>query len=217
MDPFSLLLGAGTIGAGLFGQSQTNQMQAQMMQQQQGFQEMMSNSAYQRASADMTKAGLNPMMMFSSGSAASTPAGAPASPNVRSGLDADAMQKAISSATQAKVANATIDNLVAQNAKIKAETLTEAERPALLRTEMPVNEQRGRLLGNEADISAHNVTVARNRAITAANEERINPTARSLFDKASYLGRKTGDTLSPVSDIVSSARNVRRIFEDRWP
>ena len=46
---------------------------------QRGWEEEMSNSAYQRSVADMKKAGLNPAMMYTgSGSSASTPVGSSA-------------------------------------------------------------------------------------------------------------------------------------------
>lgn len=209
MDPLSLMMGIGGIGASLFGQSNTNQMQMQMMQQQQAFQERMSSTAYQRASTDMQAAGLNPMMMFSSGSAASTPSGASPSPAVKSGLDADSMQKAISTAVNARVANATIDNLVEQNAKIKAETRTEGVRPALLA------EQAGVARG-ESNIKRATLPVVENAALTAENERRMNSTARRLLDQGAYGGKKASDTLSPVSDLLSSAKHARSVFSDRF-
>lgn len=47
-------------------------------QKNRDYQTEMSNTAYQRAVADMKAAGLNPIMMFGSGSSASTPSGASA-------------------------------------------------------------------------------------------------------------------------------------------
>lgn len=53
-----------------------NAAQAEVQRQ---YQTQMSNTAYQRASADMKAAGLNPMMMFGSGGPSSTPVGGMAS------------------------------------------------------------------------------------------------------------------------------------------
>lgn len=52
----------------------TNNMNRAMMHENFGFQERMSNSAYQRATEDMRKAGINPMLAMNNGGA-STPSG----------------------------------------------------------------------------------------------------------------------------------------------
>lgn len=52
------------------------------------WQELMSNSAYQRAVLDMKKAGINPILMASSGFSASSPTGSSASSTSISGVNA---------------------------------------------------------------------------------------------------------------------------------
>jgi len=72
---FALGIGSGLVSA--YGASKQNKANMAMAQRQMDFQERMSSSAYQRATADMRKAGLNPLLAYSQGGA-SAPAGASA-------------------------------------------------------------------------------------------------------------------------------------------
>lgn len=139
------LLGA---GLGFLGQQdtnatqaaiaqQTNQMSADEAQKNRDFQAMMSNTAYQRQTADMAAAGLNPMLAYIKGGGASTPSGSQASmtsaqySSPLSGALQGRLTSAQSSKTEAETSSVQtdvikkgqeIDNLKTENEKAKALT-----------------------------------------------------------------------------------------------
>jgi len=96
-------LAGGAIGgiASYFGQREANKANAQQAQIQQGFQADMSNTAYQRAVADMKAAGLNPMLAYAQGGA-STPVGAKAEMQSALGAAATSAQSGYKIGTEAK-------------------------------------------------------------------------------------------------------------------
>ncbi|AXL15450.1 DNA pilot protein [Microviridae sp.] len=117
---------AGNVIGGLLGksgQSAANVANLKIARENRAFQERMSNTAYQRAAQDLSKAGLNRILAI--GSPATTPAGNVATMQNENAPLADGINNAISQGLAAKRLQAEIKNI---NARTR---LTDTQREAL--------------------------------------------------------------------------------------
>lgn len=102
-------------GLSLIGGNSQNSAQAALANQQMDFQERLSNTAYQRAKADMEAAGYNPALAYTNGGA-STPGGAMAPVN-------NALGGAVNSALSAYQVGTQMQNTSADTKLKSAQTL----------------------------------------------------------------------------------------------
>ena len=191
----SSLLGSVASGVmGMFGQNSANQQAHDNMMEQERFATEMPNTAYQRASIDMQKAGLNPAAMFGSGGPASTP-GVQQAPvqNAMAPL-ASSIGNAVASATQQMTAEKTIENLVAQNAQIQADTRVKDANVANILAALP---------GVKSDTD---VKVRSNNAIKAIPDPVYVPLVQGGFGADTM--KNTGDLGAIGGAAAASAKSV---------
>lgn len=202
---------------------QAEQFSASQAQIARDYNTTMSNTAYQRASADMTAAGLNPAMMFGSGGAASTPSspapggqaasvGTPTvpTPQTKSALGdlGEVASRAVNSAVSMKTFDKLtqeISNLQAEQAFTKAKTGTEEERPRLVANEAS-------MVRNRSELLALGIPAAQ---VSSREAGAINKYPPWIFDplvQASYAASKGADVSDLIGSVISSASGVGKLM-----
>lgn len=170
----------GSLIGGLFssgGQSSANAANAELAQRQMDFQERMSSTAYQRATADMKAAGINPMLAFQQGGA-SSPQGAMATmQNTGAGIGSG-IENAVASARSALM-------LRAQLANVQADTIGKTTDNTIKNLQLAVN-RRAPLRADESGPSTYAEWDLQNR-LQLQNAQAAN--LRALADNAQSAKR----------------------------
>ncbi|UDN67677.1 DNA pilot protein [robinz microvirus RP_93] len=213
-------------------QAQTNQLSAAESQRNREFQSselvkqrdyesLMSNSAYQRSSADMQAAGLNPSMMFGSGGPASTPSTGSASGSQasfgtarsenRSALQdlGHAVNNGVSNAINVKTFEKMSDEIAllrANEARQKAEELytgqkTETEKAETLKRHV------------EASIRQFELPAHRVKAKEAEAIEKMPGWLINSLSQMKYGSDKTSGVTDQIGSFISSALGAKKFVK----
>lgn len=182
---------AGALHANITTQHLTKEQmrfQREQSNTQMAFQERMSNTSYQRAVADMEKAGINPILAFNTGGASTPPgaggAGATAQvQNVAAG--------AISSALEARRSFAELDNLRQQNKQIASQTR--------LNKDMSLAAQADALVKQ---------TTAHSLAYDLPRQKFVSDMYQTGPGKAYSVGAEIGKYLGPFLRALGGARTI---------
>lgn len=182
-------------GAGLTGTLMTNEANQSQAAAQMGFQQQMSNTAYQRSVQDMKAAGLNPILAYKQGGA-TTPSGAMALMQNPLSNATDAYNNTANSAfqrslmgEQTKKMSIEYDKVSAEIGKIQAETATQNAVRAKMNQEV-------QMLSWEVKQAPHNYdAIIEKRALEVLSFER-NKIIERLKNRATKL------TVGQIEQIV---------------
>lgn len=224
-------------------EAETNRgFQASQLGIQREYETQMSNTAYQRASQDMKSAGLNPMMMFGSGSAASTPSvgsasgstasvGTPSVPMPQNTHPLAGLGQAVAQGIQSTISAKTIEKMGEEISNLRADrAVTEAREPQVRQdtaTSEALEKLRRQEKLTEEEETRYRMNTAAASALRLAKERFENREYESrgkmpdwLIDSAtwgSYLGRSINDTISPITNSARSAKTFQELWKDRGP
>lgn len=224
----------GNIAGGLIGSSgassvnnATMNFNAQEAQKNRDFQERMANTAYQRAMGDMRAAGLNPILAYSQGGAASPGGNAAHVSGLENGMEA--MGRGVSSAAQLATRNAELQQ-IQQNTKTGAsqEQLNTANAELHKANVAKANQETitsAATAANTAASTAYTIEQMQNpaaaRALMAAQADAAHSAAglsRAQTKDPLPISRTVKDAMGSVSDyfkIPANPHSAKQEFDQR--
>lgn len=215
-------------GMNYLGQQQANAANAQQAQRQMEFQAEQTGSSYQRGVADMKAAGLNPMLAYSQGGAASG-GGASASMGNELGAGANAAQSALMARQQMQQSQAQIHNINADTSNKEQQTTNlESENLYTLAKTSSEGTRNHELAQRVAQIALQNqldaATQASNIASAKAGAEysghRATGEKYSLAEKGAwskFYGSGVGKAYPYVSKATEQSNSAANVFRKFIP
>lgn len=226
MDPLiggALISGGASLLGGMFSsdtsaENTRAQIQAsqQMQATQNAFSERMSNTAYQRSSADMKAAGLNPMMMFGSGGPASSPQASNAqAPMPQNTHPLAKLGEAANQVVTTAISGKTFDKMTEEIANLREQQALTAATEKLRKQELETERHESLRRANVASLTGLQLPAGRFSAKEAEAKLSIPSWLRDAAVQGGYLGDKAGEVISPIGKIIGSALGAKNLGKRR--
>lgn len=184
-----------------FGAKQQQGWSADQAQKMMDFQERMSGSAYQRATADMRAAGINPMLAYMQGGA-SSPVGAVGQSQNILGAGVSSAMSALQLQLQTKQVGAQVANMLATTKNVEADTLNKAKQGGLISADTARSLAQKALF--EAQVPYTQASAAQASANAALSRAGL-PAAQMSGSKANWWVNRVLSILSGMPTVPGSS------------